>query len=89
MLYFKENYTFPRFQRGPPLIPWKRIVQHFPRGGGGSNFFQGCSVFSRGWGGSAHEREGSTGLNMWGVLVVQSEQLDVRRWLGREEIDRE
>ena len=31
MVYFKENYNFPRFQRG---------VQHVPFGGG-SNFFQG------------------------------------------------
>ena len=34
--YFKENYNFPRFQRG------SEGVQHFPGGGGeGSSFFQG------------------------------------------------
>ena len=30
MVYFKENYTFPRFQRGSNIFQ-----------GGGSNFFQG------------------------------------------------
>ena len=31
MVYFKENYNFPRFQRGLNIFP----------GGGGSNFFYG------------------------------------------------
>ena len=35
MVYFKENYNFPRFQ-------W---LQHFHGvGGGGSNFFQGDPI---------------------------------------------
>ena len=37
MVYFKENYNFPRFQSGPT----------FSRGGG-SNIFQGDPTFSRG-----------------------------------------
>ena len=32
MVYFKENYNFPRFQRG---------LNIFPGGGGGSSFFYG------------------------------------------------
>ena len=38
MIYFKEYYNFPRFQRGPT----------FSRGEGGSNIFQGGPTFSRG-----------------------------------------
>ena len=32
MVYFKENYNFPRFQRGSTIFQGG--------GGGGSNFFQ-------------------------------------------------
>ena len=40
-VYFKENYHFPRFQRGSNIF----------RGGGGSIIFQGGPTFSRGGGG--------------------------------------
>ena len=40
MVYFKENYNFPRFQRGQTFF--RGGGQTFSRGGGGwSNFFQG------------------------------------------------
>ena len=50
MIYFKENYYFPRFQRGQHFQGGMG-VQHFPRGGGnicygGGNFFKVCV-----WGG--------------------------------------
>ena len=38
MVYFNENYKFPRFQRGSIIF---KGVQHFP--GGGFNFSQGGS----------------------------------------------
>ena len=38
MVYYKENYDFPRFQRGSNIF---QGVEHFP---GGSNFFQGVGL---------------------------------------------
>ena len=35
MVYFKENYNFPRFQRGSNIFPRELSVQTFSRGVGG------------------------------------------------------
>ena len=47
MVYFKDNYTFPRFQRGSNFFQGGggegRVSKFFQGvgGGGGSNFFRG------------------------------------------------
>ena len=43
MVYFKENYNFPRVQRGPTFSRW---VPTFSRGGGVQHFLGG-PTFSR------------------------------------------
>ena len=44
MVYLKENFNYPRFQRGSNIFAG---VQHFPGGGGGGG---GGPTFSRGGG---------------------------------------
>ena len=41
MVYFKENYHFPRFQRGSNIFQGVGGGPSFSRGGGVSNFFRG------------------------------------------------
>ena len=35
MVYFKENFNFPWFQRGPSILPVVRMDSNFFQGGGG------------------------------------------------------